>query len=232
MKQDREFLKGESEFTRETWRIFRIMSEFVEGFEAMHSVSPAVSVFGSSRLTERSPYYQMARQVGKKLAESGFNVITGGGPGLMEAVNRGAKEGNRLSIGLNIELPTEQKNDYLDLNLLFRYFFVRKVIFVKYAIAFIILPGGFGTMDELFESLTLIQTEKISEFPVILMGKDYFGGLYSWMKNSMVSAGTISPQDLYSFLITDDPDFAVQVIKECWENITINGSPHFHKNNN
>ena len=232
MAQDTDFLSGGSEFNRETWRIFRIMSEFVEGFEAMQDVAPAVSVFGSARLSEKSPYYGLAREIGRKLAEAGFAVITGGGPGLMEAANRGAREGKGLSIGMNIELPQEQKNDYLDVHHFFRYFFVRKVVFVKYAMAFIILPGGFGTMDELFESLTLIQTEKISNFPVILMGKDYFEGLYSWMKKTMIPTGTISPEDLYSFLLTDDPDIAVKVIKESWENIKKSGIPKFTNEKN
>jgi uncharacterized protein (TIGR00730 family) len=170
---------------KESWRIFRIISEFVDGFETLSEIYPAVSVFGSARVPETDPVYEMARQVGRHLAEAGFAVITGGGPGVMEAANRGAAEAGGKSVGLSIHLPKEQaSNPYANVRIDFRYFFIRKVMFVKYAVAYIILPGGFGTMDELFEALTLIQTSRIKPFPVILLGKDYWKDLISWIKKT------------------------------------------------
>lgn len=199
---------------RETWRIFRIISEFVDAFEEMADISPAVSVFGSSSVGPDSPIYQAGVQVGKLLADNGFSVITGGGPGCMEAANRGAFEAGGKSVGLCIELPKEQAaNDYLNLKLDFRYFFVRKVSFVKYAMAYVVLPGGFGTMDELFEALTLIQTQRIKPFPVILIGSDYWKDLSSWINKTMLKNGMISNQDLDLFQIMDDPGEAVAMIK-------------------
>lgn len=196
------------------------MAEFVDGIEAMQNVYPAVSVFGSARLKPTHKYYQMAYEVGKELALANFTTITGGGPGLMEAVNKGAKEHGGHSVGLNIILPCEQSsNPYLDIGVNFQHFFVRKVMFVKYAIAFIILPGGFGTMDELFEALTLIQTDKIYEFPVIIMDTEYWHDLIAWMKNSMGKTGTVSEDNLGSFYLTDDPKEAVYLVKEFWNEV-------------
>src|SRR5436309_5439875 len=169
----------------DTWRTLRIMSEFVEGFDALAGASPAVSVFGSARIHEDDPSYAAAREVGAALARAGFAVITGGGPGVMEAANRGCKEAGGLSVGCNIELPHEQRlNDYVDLGVDFRYFFVRKVMFVKYAEGFIVFPGGYGTLDELFEALTLIQTGKVQHFPIALYGTPYWAGLIDWMKDT------------------------------------------------
>jgi uncharacterized protein (TIGR00730 family) len=200
---------------KESWRIFRIISEFVDGFETLSEIYPAVSVFGSASITENDPVYQMGREVGRLLAENGFSVITGGGPGAMEAANRGAAEAKGKSVGLCIQLPKEQAaNPYANIKVNFRYFFIRKVMFVKYAVAYIILPGGFGTMDELFESLTLIQTSRIKPFPVILLGKDYWKDLVSWIKKTMlIKHGMICPDDMDLFQVIDDPAAAVSAIK-------------------
>jgi uncharacterized protein (TIGR00730 family) len=200
---------------RESWRIFRIISEFVEGFENLSEIYPAVSVFGSSSITENDPVYQLGRSVGRLLAESGFSVVTGGGPGAMEAANRGAAEAKGKSVGLCIQLPKEQAaNPYANIKINFRYFFIRKVMFVKYAVAYVILPGGFGTMDELFEALTLIQTSRIKPFPVILLGKDYWKDLVSWIKKTMlIKHGMICPDDMDLFQCIDDPVAAVAAIK-------------------
>ena len=200
---------------RDSWRIFRIISEFVDGFETMAEIYPAVSVFGSASITEQSDVYKLGREVGRLLAESGFTVITGGGPGAMEAANRGAFEAGGKSVGLCIQLPKEQAaNPYTNVRLNFRYFFVRKVMFVKYAMAYIILPGGFGTMDELFESMTLIQTHRIKPFPVILLGKDYWKDLVTWIKKTMLMKhGMICPDDMDLFQVIDDPAAAVSAIK-------------------
>lgn len=200
--------------SRESWRLFRILSEFVDGFEAMAEVGPAVSVFGSARTLPGDKYYQQAVECGKRIVEKDLAVITGGGPGIMEAANKGAFESGvkgAKSVGLNIDLPFEQKpNPYQTHELNFRYFFIRKVMFVKYAAGFIIFPGGFGTMDELFESLTLIQTEKINGFPVALVGKDYWGGLIDWIKTTMADTHkTIGPNDLDLILLTDSLDEAM-----------------------
>lgn len=192
--------------TSETWRVFRIQSELVEGFETLNNLGPAVTIFGSSRLTAGNKYYDDAVIVSKILADDGFSVITGGGPGIMEGANRGAKKGKAHSVGLNIEIPSEQiPNKYLDISLSFRYFFIRKLMFIKYAIAFIIFPGGFGTMDELFEALTLSQTRRIQSFPIILYGSDYWKGLVEWMENTLIPQGTISKEDLALFTIVDSP---------------------------
>lgn len=201
---------------QESWRIFRIISEFVDGFETLADVYPAVSVFGSSRVTENDPVYQMGVQLGRLLAEAGFAVITGGGPGAMEAANRGAHEAGGKSVGLRIQLPKEQAaNPYAKITVNFRYFFVRKVIFVKYAVAYAILPGGFGTMDELFEALTLIQTMRIKPFPVVLLGRDYWKDLVSWIRRNMISKHTmISPSDIELLQVFDDPEDAVAVIRK------------------
>jgi hypothetical protein len=196
----------------DTWRALRILSEFVEGFEALAGVGPAVAVFGSARTPVDDPGYDLARRIGAELAKAGFAVITGGGPGTMEAANRGAHEAGGLSIGCNIELPHEQHlNPYVDLSVEFHYFFARKTMFVKYADAFVILPGGFGTLDELFESLTLIQTRKIRNFPVVLVGSAYWAGLLAWMRDVQLPAGTISEDDLALLQVTDDPAEAARI---------------------
>ena len=197
----------------DTWRVLRILSEFVEGFEALAGVGPAVAVFGSARTLPESPAYELARRIGGDLARAGFAVITGGGPGAMEAANRGAHEAGGLSIGCNIELPHEQHlNPYVDLSISFHYFFARKTMFVKYADAFVIMPGGFGTLDELFESLTLIQTGKIRNFPVVLMGHAYWDGLIDWMRDVQLAAGALAAGDIDLLKVTDDPAEAVQII--------------------
>jgi uncharacterized protein (TIGR00730 family) len=197
----------------ETWRVFRIMSEFVEGFEALRSVGPAVSIFGSARAKRNNWSYKATCKVAETLSRNGYAVISGGGPGIMEAANRGAKRGKGLSIGLNIQLPEEQRvNRYQDESLHFKHFFARKVMFVKYAAGYVIMPGGFGTLDEFFESLTLIQTGKIRRFPVVLMGKSYWRGLLDWMTSEMIKEGTISRSDLDLFHVTDDPVHAANYI--------------------
>jgi hypothetical protein len=193
--------------TSETWRVFRIQSELVEGFEGLNYIGPAVTIFGSARLSSGNKYYDDAIAVAKMLADDGFAIITGGGPGVMEGANRGAKKGKAPSIGLNIEIPMEQHpNKYQDISLSFRYFFVRKLMFIKYAMAYIIFPGGFGTMDELFEALTLAQTKKIQNFPIILYGSKYWKGLIDWMKNTLVPNGTIGREDFALFSVVDTPE--------------------------
>ena len=208
--------KKDVALNRETWRLFRIISEFVDGFEVMSEVGPAVSVFGSARTKPDDPVYQLAVDCGKKIVENDFAVITGGGPGVMEAANKGAYDVGGKSIGLNINLPMEQDpNPFQNYELSFRYFFVRKVMFVKYACGFIIFPGGFGTMDEVFEALTLIQTLKIEPFPVVLVGTDFWGGLLDWIKDTMRDRyKTISPDDIDLFHITDDVDEAIDYISK------------------
>ncbi|MEW6008830.1 MAG: TIGR00730 family Rossman fold protein [Candidatus Omnitrophota bacterium] len=208
------FLKYD--FTKEeTWRVFRIMGEFVEGFEVLSQVMPAVSIFGSSRIARTDNYYKQAEQIAYILAKAGYNIITGGGPGIMEAANKGARKAGAKSIGLNIQIPREQKpNQYVDLLLEFRYFFSRKVMFVKYAKAFVILPGGFGTLDELFEALTLVQTGRIEPFPVILIGKTYWQGLVSWLKDTVSKKGCISNSDFSIFKIVDEPEAVLEEIEK------------------
>ena len=197
------------------WRALRILSEFVEGFDALATVGPAVTVFGSARVPDGAPMYELAREIARKLAKSGFAIITGGGPGIMEAANRGCREGGGLSVGCNIELPHEQGlNAYVDLGVEFRYFFARKTMFVKYADAFVIMPGGFGTLDELFEALTLIQTGKVRDFPVVLVGTSYWQGLIDWMRKVQLPAGAIAPSDLELLRLTDDPDEVCRIVHE------------------
>ena len=196
------------------WRVFHIMAEFVEGFEVMPEVYPAVSIFGSARAARNSPVYRATEKVARLLAENDFNVISGGGPGVMEAANKGAAEGGGKSVGLNIHLPREQKpNRYANISLDFKYFFIRKVMFVKYAVAYVIMPGGFGTLDELFEALTLIQTKRIRSFPVILMDSRYWKGLVDWIKETLLKTKLISPPDLDIFNVVDKPEEAVSIIK-------------------
>jgi len=198
----------------ESWRVFRIMAEFVEGFEELSKVGKAVTIFGSSQTSPKDPYYKKAIETATLFAKAGYAVITGSGPGIMEAANRGAKEGGGLSIGLNIELPTEQKpNRYVEKLLSFRYFFCRKVMFVKYAHAFIIFPGGFGTVDEFFESITLIQTQRASRFPVIMVGSDYWEGLINWMKEILLKTGNISKSDMKIFQVIDEPEEIIKAVK-------------------
>jgi uncharacterized protein (TIGR00730 family) len=203
------------DFTRtDPWRVFRIMGEFVEGFDTLAKTGRAVAIFGSARVPVGHPQYNAARETARMVAEAGYAVITGGGPGIMEAANQGAVDGGGLSIGCNIELPFEQgTNPYVEVSINFRYFFVRKTMFVKYSEAFIIFPGGFGTMDELFEALTLIQTGKIRDFPVILFGIDYWSGLLDWIRETMLHEGKISADDLELLVVTDSPHEAVEAIR-------------------
>ena len=204
--------------TRDAWRALRILSEFVEGFDTLADLPPAVSVFGSARSKPGSVECQMAEELGLALARAGYAVITGGGPGVMEAANRGAAEAGGLSVGLGIELPFEQGlNEWVDMGIDFRYFFARKTMFVKYAQAFVVLPGGFGTMDELFEALTLVQTGKVTRFPVVLMGESYWGGLIDWLRGTMAAEGKISPADLDLICLTDDVTAAVRHIVDADE---------------
>jgi len=199
----------------DAWQIFRIMSEFVEGFEKMAKIGPCVSVFGSARTKSSNKYYKLAEEIAFKLTRAGYGVISGGGPGIMEAANRGAKAGGGKSVGLNIELPFEQKpNSYIDNDKLisFKYFFVRKVMFLKYSQGFVALPGGFGTIDELSEALTLIQTDKVARFPIILVGSDYWKGIVDWLKNVALEEKNINPEDMDLFSVADTADEVVQVI--------------------
>jgi len=200
---------------KDSWRMFRIMSEFVDGFEILPEVMPAVSIFGSARVSPEDPRYETARVLANKLADAGFSIITGGGPGIMEAANRGAAEGGGHSVGLNIQLPMEQApNEYSNIKLDFRYFFCRKVMFIKYSMAYVVLPGGFGTLDELFEAVTLIQTHKIRPFPVILVGSTYWEGLARWIHERLLESGMISEKDLEIIKVEDDLDNIVRIIEE------------------
>ncbi len=197
----------------ETWRVFRIMSEFVDGFETLKDLGPAVTIFGSARTKRDEGSYKTTLKVAEMLARQGFAIISGGGAGIMEAANKGARMGKGVSVGLNIQLPEEQKpNRYQNKSLTFRHFFARKVMFVKYASGYVIMPGGFGTLDEFFESLTLIQTGKMRRFPVVLMGRKYWEGLIRWMEHTLVEEGTISPGDMNLFYLTDSPEDAVEYI--------------------
>jgi uncharacterized protein (TIGR00730 family) len=197
------------------WRVLRIQSEFVEGFGALAELGPAVSVFGSARTTPDDAVYAMAEKVGAALVHAGYAVITGGGPGAMEAANKGARDAGGTSVGLGIELPFEQGlNRYVDLGVNFRYFFARKTMFVKYASGFIVLPGGFGTLDELFEAVTLVQTRKVTRFPIVLIGTSYWGGLLDWLRQTAAEAGTISAADIDLLHLTDDVEEAVQIVRE------------------
>ncbi|MGH7619698.1 MAG: TIGR00730 family Rossman fold protein, partial [Gemmatimonadaceae bacterium] len=198
--------KGDDFRQTDTWRVMRIMGEFIEGFDNLAEITKGVTIFGSARTHPEDPQYQAAQEVARLLAQAGFAIITGAGPGIMEAANKGAKDGGGRSIGCNIELPFEQgANPYVDTLVNFRYFFVRKTMFIKYANAFIIFPGGFGTLDEAFEALTLIQTGKIYQFPVVLFGRHYWAGLIRWLQSRVLSEGKISPGDLDLMLLTDDP---------------------------
>ena len=208
--EEKNFLEGPKTRVIDLARAIRIFFEFIRGFRSLHFIGPCATVFGSARFPEDHRYYQLGVEVGEKLAQAGFSVMTGGGPGIMEAANRGCKNGGGLSIGCNIELPTEQKpNRFLDKWVEFRYFFVRKVMLVKYSYAFICLPGGFGTLDEMFETATLVQTNKIERFPIVVMGRDYWDPLLGFMKEQLVSSGTISPADVDVFFVTDSAEEAV-----------------------
>ncbi|MCW2915595.1 MAG: hypothetical protein JWN52_3663 [Actinomycetia bacterium] len=211
--------RGPSDWVHEDpWRVLRIQAEFVEGFGLLAELGPAVSLFGSARTKPGSAEYELAVEIGAKLADAGYAVVTGGGPGIMEAGNKGADENGGISVGLGIELPFEQSmNDYIDIGLEFRYFFVRKTMFVKYSQAFVVLPGGFGTLDELFEAITLVQTKKITQFPIVLVGTEFWGGLLDWIKATMLPSGKISPSDPELLQLTDDPDEVVRIIREAHE---------------
>lgn len=205
--------------TEDPWRIFRIMAEFVEGFEDLSKIGPAVTIFGSARTKPQDKYYKLAESISMLLVKEGYSIITGAGSGIMEAANKGAKKGKGLSIGLNIQIPVAQKpNKFVTKLLDFRYFFCRKVMFVKYAKAFVIFPGGFGTMDEFFEAITLIQTERIDRFPVILIGRDYWKGLIKWMESSMLECRRISCEDMKIFYVSDEPEEVVNIINDFYSN--------------
>jgi uncharacterized protein (TIGR00730 family) len=214
MKKNGTFIINELR-KEESWRMFRIMSEFIEGFDALAGLLPAVTIYGSARVKENDPLYQLGEELGRRFAQAGYAVITGGGPGLMEAANKGALEAGGTSVGLTIDLPEEQpSNKYHTLSLHFHHFFVRKVMLVKYATAFVLLPGGFGTLDELFETVTLIRTQKIRPFPVFLAGREYWEGLYAWLSNQTVGKGYIDPEDMGSLTILDDPAEIVARVDE------------------
>lgn len=204
--------------TSEAWRIFRIQAELIDGIESLHHLGPAVSVFGSARLGPESPYYEAAQQSAANLSKAGFSIISGGGPGIMEAANRGAIGGSAHSVGLNIELPMEQlPNDFQDISLNFRYFFVRKLMFVKYSLAYVVFPGGYGTLDEFFEALTLIQTGKIRHFPVILYGSSFWQGLYDWLENTVQEMHCIDTESLQTFHIVDHVDEVLPIIQQHYD---------------
>ena len=227
MKEEKH--KGWNEIkTNDSWAIFKIMGEFVNGYERMSLIGPCVSIFGSARIKPSEPFYELAVSVANKLAEAGYGIITGGGPGIMEAGNKGAHQAGGTSVGLNIDLPFEQHNNpYIDedKSLDFHYFFVRKVMFVKYSQGFVVMPGGFGTLDELFEALTLIQTRKIAKFPIILVGTQFWQGMLEWIRNTMLEAGNISPEDLDLIHLADSADQVVEIIDSFYRGHTL--SPNF-----
>lgn len=206
--------KDDGEFIHtDPWRVFRIQSEVIEGFGALAKLGPAISIFGSARTKPAHPHYALAQEIASKAVEAGYAVITGGGPGIMEAANRGAFEAGGTSVGLGIELPFEQgMNQFVNRGINFRYFFVRKLMFVKYALGFVVLPGGFGTLDELFEALTLVQTRKISSFPIVLVGREYWGGLVDWIQNTLIAQGMASAEDGDLFAVVDTADEALEVL--------------------
>jgi uncharacterized protein (TIGR00730 family) len=220
--------RGPSDFVHtDPWRVLRIQAEFVEGFGALAELGPAVSVFGSARTRPEDPSYAVAEETGRKLAEAGFAVITGGGPGVMEAANKGASEAGGVSVGLGIELPFEAGlNAWVDVGINFRYFFARKTMFVKYARGFVVLPGGLGTFDELFEALTLVQTQKVTSFPVALLGVDYWQGMINWLRDTVLADGKISESDLDMMILTDDVDEAVRLMVKAREHQVPSPPPH------
>jgi len=206
------------------WRVLRIQGEFVHGFDQLSGIGPAITIFGSARVSPEDPMYPLATETARLLGQEGFAIITGGGPGIMAAANRGAREAGAVSVGCNIELPMEQGiNEYVDLAINFRYFFVRKTMFVKYAEGFIIFPGGFGTFDELFEALTLIQTRKVRNFPVVLFGRSYWSGLVEWLKGTVLREAKITQTDLEHLVVTDSPEEAARVMTECYRNNCADG---------
>ncbi|RMG31278.1 MAG: TIGR00730 family Rossman fold protein [Gammaproteobacteria bacterium] len=216
----------DTQLTRESWKIFQIMAEFVEGFERLARIKPSVSIFGSARTPRDDPWYRKAEEIARRLSDAGFSVVSGGGPGIMEAANKGAQSGKSPSIGLNIQLPFEQSgNPYQDIALHFRHFFSRKVMFVKYASAYVVLPGGFGTLDELAEILTLVQTGKTRRIPIILVGSAFWRGLIDWFAHTLVPQGTISPEDLDLFLVLDEPKAVVEAIFDYYEQRGFEPSP-------
>lgn len=210
----RQHIPGDILAAKETWKVFKIMSEFVDAFDELKELGPAVTIWGSARTQPDHPFYKLTENVAYTLSKAGYDIITGGGPGLMQAANKGAERGKVRSVGLNIDIASEQNcNDYVNLGIDFKYFFIRKVMFVKYASAFVIMPGGFGTMDEFFECLTLMQTDKTKLFPVILMGKEYWSGMVDWLKNTVAVHGMIDKKDLSLFNITDDPKEVLKIIR-------------------
>ncbi|MAZ31455.1 MAG: TIGR00730 family Rossman fold protein [Flavobacteriales bacterium] len=214
--------------TKDSWQLFKIISEFVNGFEKMGQIGPCVTIFGSARMTNENKYYGLASDIGEILSVNGYGVITGGGPGIMEAGNKGAKNGGAPSVGLNIDLPFESSsNPYIDLdkNINFDYFFIRKVMFVKYSQAFVVMPGGMGTLDELFEAITLIQTQKIDKFPIILVGSEFWSGLIEWIKKTLIVEKTISLKDLELISIVDSPDEVIKIIEEFYSSYLL--KPNF-----
>jgi len=213
---------------KDTWTVFKIMGEFVEGFETLRPVEPAVSIFGGSRVRRGTRYYRLAVQVAQALAREGFSVITGGGPGIMEAANLGARRGGGTSVGLNIRLPFEhQPNRHIDTIVNFNYFFARKVCFIKYACAYVVFPGGYGTLDEAFEALTLVQTHKIDNFPVIMIGRDFWKGMLRWIRKEMLAGGMVDEDDLRLLTVTDDPQEVVRLVREGHrKRVASNGKPH------
>ncbi len=212
-------LSNSDHLQKESWKVFQIMSEFVDGFERLAGIAPSVSIFGSARIQPDHPWYQLTEEIAKRLSDEGFSIVSGGGPGLMEAANRGAYQGaHGLSVGLNINLPHEQRgNAYQDISMLFRHFFARKVMFVKYCNAYVVMPGGFGTLDELAEILTLIQTGKSRKIPVILVGSEFWNGLLSWMREQFLALGTIREQDLALITVVDSADAVLQVIEDFYQ---------------
>ncbi|WP_394332635.1 LOG family protein [Kaistella treverensis] len=211
--------------TKDSWMVFKVMAEFVDGYEKMAKIGPCVSIFGSARLKEGDKYYDLAVEIAEKITDIGFGIITGGGPGIMEAGNRGARKGGGKSIGLNIDLPFEQHfNPFIDkgLSIDFDYFFVRKVMFVKYSQGFVVMPGGFGTLDELMEAMTLIQTNKIGRFPIVMVGSKFWAGLFEWFKDTLLENGMISPEDLNLYRVVDTADEAVSHIKAFYDKYSVN----------
>jgi len=228
MRAEKEYKNWNEIKTNDSWGVFKIMGEFVEGYEKLAKIGPCVSIFGSARTKNDNPYYDLTERIAKRITDMGFGVITGGGPGIMEAANKGAFENGGTSVGLNIELPFEQQsNPYINKHnsIDFDYFFVRKVMFVKYAQGFVVMPGGFGTLDELFEAITLIQTKKVDKFPIILVGRSYWQGLYDWIKNIMAHERNISPEDLHLIELVDTEDEVVQILTNFYDQFAI--SPNF-----
>ena len=228
MRAEKEYKNWNEIKTNDSWGVFKIMGEFVEGYEKLAKIGPCVSIFGSARTKNDNPYYDLTERIAKRITDMGFGVITGGGPGIMEAANKGAFENGGTSVGLNIELPFEQQtNPYINKHnsIDFDYFFVRKVMFVKYAQGFVVMPGGFSTLDELFEAITLIQTKKVDKFPIILVGRSYWQGLYDWIKNTMAHERNISPEDLHLIELVDTEDEVVQILTNFYDQFAI--SPNF-----